>query len=127
MKRLLGKRWIATGGTLLRTNVNGTASTIGLGALSAVVELTVEQAHLMVDDRRGYWKWSRGRVWSALRLRTQTGSTTDTLSSNATSGGIAPSTALTTPDLGSSTNEVYRSIIRSYTSHTCGRTCHIRF
>jgi len=29
IKRLLGKRWIATGGTLLRSNVNGVTSTIG--------------------------------------------------------------------------------------------------
>ena len=34
-----------------------------------------------------------------MRLRTQTGSTTDTHSSN-TSSVLAPSTALTTPDLG---------------------------
>ena len=29
IKRLLGKRWIATGGTLLRSNVNGVTGTIG--------------------------------------------------------------------------------------------------
>ena len=33
IKRLLGKRWVATGGSLLRTNVNGTTSTVGLGIL----------------------------------------------------------------------------------------------
>ena len=33
MKRLLGKHWVATGGNLLRNNVNGATSTIGLGAL----------------------------------------------------------------------------------------------
>ena len=37
---------------------------------------------------------------TTMKLRTQTGSTTDTLSSN-TSSMVAPSTALTTPDVGS--------------------------
>ena len=37
---------------------------------------------------------------NTIRMRTQTGSTSDTHLSN-TSSGIAPSTALTTPDIGS--------------------------
>jgi xylulokinase len=37
---------------------------------------------------------------STMRLRTQTGSTTDTTLSSVTSSGMAPSTALTTPDIG---------------------------
>ena len=31
MKRLLGKRWIATGGALLRSNVNGAATSVAVG------------------------------------------------------------------------------------------------
>ena len=33
VKRLLGKRWVATGGALLRTNVNGATSTVWFCAL----------------------------------------------------------------------------------------------
>jgi len=40
-------------------------------------------------------------VENPMRLRTQTGSTTDTHLSNTSSSGMAPSTALTTPDIGS--------------------------
>ena len=55
VKRLLGKRWVATGGALLRTNVNGTTSTVGFGALGGgSVAATVEQGHpmnILLDDQ----------------------------------------------------------------------------
>ena len=141
MKRLLGKRWVATGGTLLRTNVNGATSVMGLGALGGgsgansgtstpyghpggrsglgnTVFPEEEEDEALEMERNGklgilsgsanpgvigsgvYGVSGSGYGESSLRLRTQTGSTTDTHSSNTTSV-LAPSTALTTPDLGS--------------------------
>jgi xylulokinase len=145
VKRLLGKRWVATGGTLLRTNVNGATSTIGFGALGGgsggnsgastpyghpggrlalgnTVFAEEDEDEALEMERNGRFGGLGGSVnpgvigsgvygisgsgsggaygESTMRLRTQTGSTTDTLSSN-TSSGIAPSTALTTPDIGS--------------------------
>jgi len=141
MKRLLGKRWVATGGTLLRSNVNGATSAIGLGALgggsggnsgastpyghpggrstlgnTVFAEEEEDEAIEMERNGRlgglsgsanpgvigsGVYGVSGSGVYgeSTMRLRTQTGSTADTHSSNATSG-LAPSTGLTTPDLG---------------------------
>ena len=142
VKRLLGKRWVATGGSLLRTNVNGSTSTVGFGAGSAgnsgastpyghpggrsglgnTVFAEEEEDEALEMERNGRYGGLSGSANpgvigsgvygisgsglggaygdSTMRMRTQTGSTTDTLSSNASSG-IAPSTALTTPDIGS--------------------------
>ena len=144
MKRLLGKRWVATGGSLLRTNVNGVASTVGLGvlgggsggnsgastpyghtggrsALGNTVFAEEEEDEALELERNGRFGSLSSSVnpgvigsgvyglsgsgsggaygESTMRLRTQTGSTTDTHSS-ITSSGMAPSTALTTPDIG---------------------------
>ena len=145
VKRLLGKRWVATGGALLRTNINGATSTVGFGALGGgsggnsgastpyghpggrsglgnTVFPEEEEDEALEMERNGRFGGLSGGVnpgvigsgvygisgsgsggaygESTMRLRTQTGSTTDTLSSNASSG-MAPSTALTTPDIGS--------------------------
>ena len=144
MKRLLGKRWVATGGSLLRTNINGTASTVGFGALGSgsgansgastpyghpggrstlgnTVFAEEDEDEALEMERHGRFGSLGGSVnpgvigsgvygvsgsgsggsygENVMRLRTQTGSTTDTHSSN-TSSVLAPSTALTTPDLG---------------------------
>lgn len=40
MKRLLGKRWVATGGMLLKSNINGAASVIGASSTAASSQLT---------------------------------------------------------------------------------------
>ena len=65
-------------------------------------------------------------VENTIRMRTQTGSTTDTHLSN-TSSGMAPSTALTTPDIESTVCKlVCTDGIGSYATHACGRTCHVR-
>ena len=145
VKRLLGKRWVATGGALLRTNVNGSSSSIGFGALGSgsgansgastpyghpsgrsglgstvFVEEEEDEALEMEQNGRfgglggsanpgvigsgvyGISGSGSGGAYgeSTMRLRTQTGSTTDTLSSNASSAMTA-STALTTPEIGS--------------------------
>lgn len=145
VKRLLGKRWVATGGALLRTNINGVSSTIGFGALgggsggnsgastpyghpggrsalgnTVFVEEEEDEALEMEQNGRfgglggsanpgvigsgvyGISGSGSGGAYgeSTMRLRTQTGSTTDTISSN-TSSVMTPSTALTTPDIGS--------------------------
>jgi xylulokinase len=144
MKRLLGKRWVATGGSLLRTNVNGATSAVGLGVLGggsgansgtstpyghpggrSTLGNTVfpeeEEDEALELERNGQFGGSSSGVnpgvigsgvygisgsggggtygESTMRLRTQTGSTTDTHSS-ITSSGMVPSTALTTPDIG---------------------------
>jgi xylulokinase len=145
VKRLLGKRWVATGGALLRTNVNGTTSNIGFGALGGgsggnsgastpyghpggrsalgnTVFVEEEEDEALEMERNGRYGGLSGSVnpgvigsgvfgisgsgsggaygESTMRMRTQTGSTTDTLSSN-TSSGMTNSTTLTTPDIGS--------------------------
>ena len=146
MKRLLGKRWVALGGTLLRTNINRAGSAIGLGILSSgsggnsgastpyghaggrrslgnTVFAEEEEDEALEMERNGSLGSFSGSVNagvigsgvcgvsasgggggvyadSTMRLRTQTGSTTDTCPSN-TSSRMAPSTALTMPDVGS--------------------------
>jgi xylulokinase len=131
MKRLLGKRWIATGGQLLRSNINGATSAVatlggssegnsgastpyghpgarsGLGSTVLVEE---DEAEDMELDRIGRSVHASspgvigggvyGASFSGERLRTQTGSTADTLLSSSSSSMMAPSSAFTTPDLG---------------------------
>ncbi|PPQ90346.1 hypothetical protein CVT25_007748 [Psilocybe cyanescens] len=130
MKRLLGKRWVATGGVVLRTNVNGATSVIapiaggsgansgtstpyghpgarsGLGSTVFVEEDEDEE----VERERNLALGNPGVIGAGVygtafgengqaRLRTQTGSTAETLSS-VTSSIIGPASAYTTPDLG---------------------------
>ncbi|RDB21836.1 putative D-xylulose kinase A [Hypsizygus marmoreus] len=149
MRRLLGKRWVATGGMPLRTNVNGavgggglavggssgansgsstpyghpgSGGRSGLGATVFVEEdedEELERERVMNSDRAGLGL-SPGVIGGGLygagaspgvggagtfveigfgssRLRTQTSSTVDSLSS--LTSGPSPSTAFTTPDL----------------------------
>ncbi|KDR71605.1 hypothetical protein GALMADRAFT_75013 [Galerina marginata CBS 339.88] len=137
MKRLLGKRWIATGGQLLKSNINGATSAVaplggssgansgastpyghtgarsGLGATVFVEEDEDEEIERERNGRSlggvallnnagiiggGVYGASYTETGQA-RLRTQTGSTAETLSS-ATSSMISPTSAFTTPDLG---------------------------
>lgn len=126
IRRLLGKRWVATGGVPLRTNVNGVGSAgAGSGAnsgtstpfghagarsgLGATVFVEEEEDEALELERNGGVGLGLGPGViggglyggafgeSGLRMRTQTGSTVETISSN--SSGPAPSTAYTTPDL----------------------------
>ncbi|KAF9530785.1 hypothetical protein CPB83DRAFT_850311 [Crepidotus variabilis] len=138
MKRLLGKRWISTGGALLRSNVNGAPSTIGgytpgsgansgtstpfghpggrsgLGNTVFVEEDEDEEIERerisqvtggLIVPKAGIIGGGPGGVayntsaFGTDRLRTQTGSTIDSLSSGTSPGG-APSSVFTTPDLG---------------------------
>ena len=159
MKRLLGKRWIATGGALLRSNVNGATSVGAVGlvggggaaaasgggsgansgtstpyghpgsrsALGNTVFVEEDEDEELERERNGRLGLGLGGHGMSLnhpgviggggaiggiygagfgdagqhsRMRTQTGSTADTFSSSASVGGIAPSTAYTTPDMG---------------------------
>lgn len=129
MKRLLGKRWIATGGTLLRSNVNGTTSTIsgqhapGSGAnsgtstpfghpgtrstLGSTVFVEEDEDEALEIERTGSDKaispgiiGSGGLFGFGDRLRSQAGSTIDSLSRGVSPGGPTSSSVLTTPDLG---------------------------
>lgn len=135
MKRLLGKRWVSTGGVPLRTNVNGATSiTAGLtvggssgansgsstpyghpgsrSGLGATVFVEEDEDEELERERNPGSGMSPGVIgggiygagafgelgYGSARLRTQTSSTLDSLSSS-TSGPTA-STAFTTPDLG---------------------------
>lgn len=129
IKRLLGKRWIATGGTLLRSNVNGVSSVIGgqhapgsgansgsstpfghpsaRSTLGSTVFVEEDEDEALEMERNG--PSSPGIIGSGGlfanpgfgdRLRTQTGSTIDSLSSGVSSIGPSLSSILTTPDLG---------------------------
>jgi len=135
MRRLLGKRWIATGGTLLRSNINGVTSTIaghtpGSGANSGTstpfghpstrstlgntvfVEEEEDDEEMEIDrngkviaslvTKPGLIGTGVGMYGTSMmpeRMRSQTGSTIDSLSSNMSSG-VGSSSAFTTPDLG---------------------------
>lgn len=135
VKRLLGKRWVASSQTPLRTNVNGSGSMLGvglnlgggsggnsgtstpygsrsgLGATVFVEEDEDEELELERSGRLGqvmnpgvigaglYGSGAYSDAAGSSRLRTQTGSTVDTIVSS-TSSGLAPSTTFTTPDLG---------------------------
>ncbi|TFK61278.1 actin-like ATPase domain-containing protein [Pluteus cervinus] len=127
MKRLLGKRWIATGGLPLRTNINavnigglhpGTApgsghnsgSSTPYGPRSTLGNVLVEEEEEETELDGGL-QVGLGGVFAATnqafldsqgpaRARTLTGSTNDTVLSSGTGSSIsAPSTVLTTPDL----------------------------
>lgn len=125
MKRLLGKRWVATGGIPVRTNVNGAGPSgmaLGMGmgggsgansgtstpyghpnsrsGLGATVVVEEEEDDLEEMERSG--AGGLGGYIDAFgedmgRIRTHTGSTADTIGSGGS--GPAPSTAYTTPDL----------------------------
>lgn len=128
VRRLLGKRWIATGGTLLRSNVNGVLSTIGghtpgsgansgtstpfghpnsRSTLGSTVFVEEDEDEEFAIDRHGktitvtkpgiIGVGMYGNTAFGDRLRSHTGSTIESLSSS--SGGLAPSSAFTTPDL----------------------------
>lgn len=144
MRRLLGKRWIATGGTLLRSNVNGVTSIIAghtpgsgtnsgtstpfghpgtrstLGNTVFVEEEEDEEMEIdrnakmiagLVSNKPGLIGTGVGMYGTSMmpeRLRSQTGSTIDSLSSNISSG-VGSSSAFTTPDLGLSSMAVISS------------------
>lgn len=125
IRRLLSKRWTATGGALLRTNVNATAAgsvpgsgtstpyghgpRSGLGS-NVLVEVDEEEVEVEEIERLGAHNSANalyglgpgfGDVLdSAGRLRTFTSSTASTAMSGSTLD--APSTAFTTPEIGSS-------------------------
>ena len=120
IRRLLSKRWTATGGAPLRTNINapsagskpgsGTSTPYGHGArsgLGSTVLVEVDEEDVEEIERLGSQNGGNlyglgagfGEVLdSAGRLRTFTGSTTGTTMSGTTIE--APSTAFTTPELG---------------------------
>lgn len=110
IKRLLGKRWVATGGIPLRTNVNAPiignggsgansgsstpyASRSGLGSTVFVEEDEDE----MEEMERNGGSFAFGDHDAISRMRTQTSSTVDSVTSSNSLG--APSTAFTTPDI----------------------------
>ena len=111
VRRLLAKRWVTSGGTPLRTHIGGetpagsgantpyNARRTGFGA--AVLEEEEEDA-LEELERLGGDAFGEREL--AARLRTATGSsTTTTTAATGTSmgsSGALPSTAFTTPDLG---------------------------
>ncbi|KAI0049120.1 D-xylulose kinase [Auriscalpium vulgare] len=106
VRRLLGKRWVASGGAPLRTNVNapapvpagsGASTPYGGGFAATVFEEEDEDA-LEQLERLGGDAFGEGEMAEARRLRTTTASTAAGTTSSAASGG--PSTAYTTPDLG---------------------------
>ncbi|RDX42251.1 actin-like ATPase domain-containing protein [Lentinus brumalis] len=120
VRRLLGKRWGATNGTLLRTSVNApsttkTTSAAGSGAstpyghgsrLGSTVVLEEEEEDVEEMERAPMAASGFGLGFNETdmhaRLRTITSSTVSTTMSG---GSLdAPSTAFTTPDLGGLTS-----------------------
>lgn len=118
VRRLLGKRWTATGGAALRTNINapgatskapsaansGTSTPYGHGSRSALgsTVLVEEEEEDVEEMERATAPSGFGLGFSETdiaRLRTVTNSTVGTTLSGSTLGD-APSTAFTTPDLG---------------------------
>ncbi|KAI0263597.1 actin-like ATPase domain-containing protein [Gloeopeniophorella convolvens] len=111
VRRLLAKRWVTSGGQPMRTHVGG-ETPVGSGANTpygtrrtgfgtAVLEEEEEDA-LEEMERLGGDAFGEGEL--AVRLRTVTGSSTATGTSS--SSGALPSTAFTTPDLGSASANV---------------------
>ncbi|KAF8151500.1 hypothetical protein B0H34DRAFT_822751 [Crassisporium funariophilum] len=127
MKRLLGKRWVATGGTLLRTNVNGAASAVGVGlglgggsgsstpyghpgarsGLGNTVFVEEDEDEELDMERNGRQAALvspgiiGGGVYGAATYGEGGRMRTQTGSTaESASSGMAPSTAFTTPDLG---------------------------
>lgn len=124
VRRLLAKRWSSSGGLALRTNINApgvtskTASAAGSGAstpygarsglgANVLVEVDEEDAEELDSIRQTNYGLGLGAAFgdslTNARLRTMTGSTVDSVLSGTTLGE-APSTAFTTPDLGSTTS-----------------------
>ncbi|KAI0710667.1 actin-like ATPase domain-containing protein [Earliella scabrosa] len=122
VRRLLSKRWAATGGAPLRTNINapgtgskapsaansGTSTPYGHGSRSALgsTVLVEEEEEEVEEMERTTAPSGYGLGFSETdmaRLRTVTSSTAGTAMSGSTLGE-APSTAFTTPDLGSLTS-----------------------
>lgn len=125
VRRLLAKRWSSTGGAALRTNINApgvaskAASAAGSGAstpygarsglgTNVLVEVDEEEAEELDSIRQTNYGLGIGNAFgdsisNAARLRTMTGSTMDSVLSGTTLGE-APSTAFTTPDLGSTSS-----------------------
>ncbi|KAH8105112.1 actin-like ATPase domain-containing protein [Cristinia sonorae] len=125
VRRLMSKRWAATGGSPLRTSINasgvtskagsatnsGTSTPYGgrLGA-NVLVEVDEEEADdidVRLNPTSGFGLGIGGAFnetdLSGNRLRTLTGSTvSSTLSGTTVTIGDTPSTAYTTPDMGSS-------------------------
>jgi len=121
IRRLLGKRWVASGGIPLRTNVNappggnggsgansGTSTPYGHPRSGLGSTIVVEEEEEEVEEMErsvgmlsasvfagGFADRDLGRDIG--RMRTLTGSTVDTTTS---AGSGAPSTAFTTPELG---------------------------
>ncbi|EKM51007.1 uncharacterized protein PHACADRAFT_262952 [Phanerochaete carnosa HHB-10118-sp] len=123
IRRLLSKRWAATGGALMRTNVNapvagskpgsgtstpyghGSRSGLGSNVLVEVDEEEVEEIERLSVQNGASALYGLGAGFgdvldSAGRLRTFTSSTAGTAMSGSTLD--APSTAFTTPEIGSS-------------------------
>ncbi|KAH7910083.1 hypothetical protein BJ138DRAFT_151743 [Hygrophoropsis aurantiaca] len=122
IRRLLGKRWVASGGNPLRTNVNapisgnggsgansGTSTPYGHSRSGLGSTIFVEEDEDEMEEMErsggmlsasvfagGFADRDLGRDIN--RMRTLTGSTADTTTSGG-SGVGAPSTAFTTPDL----------------------------
>lgn len=117
VRRLLAKRWGASGGAPLRTSINapgasskapsaagsGASTPYGHGARSALgATILVEEDEDEQEDIVGvFGAGSAFGEGELSRLRTVTGSTTGTTMSGSTLDG--PSTAFTTPDLGGTT------------------------
>ena len=125
MKRLMGKRWIATGGVSLRTNINGAIGPIGGSSAgnsgtstpfggSRSLAATIfreeeEEEEMQIEKRLQGLGLGPGIIGSNAfggafdstgpRTRTHTASTMDTQVSNSSSR-LTPSTTFTTPDLG---------------------------
>lgn len=121
IRRLHGKRWVASGGTPLRTNVNGPlGGSGGSGANSGTStpyghprsglgsSIVVEEEEEEMEEMEGSSGMLSASVFAGGfadrdlgrdigRMRTLTGSTVDT---NTSAGSGAPSTAFTTPELG---------------------------
>ena len=121
IRRLLGKRWVATGGVPLRTNINGPApskassgagsgastpygprSSLGANVLVEVDEEEVEEMEMLSGSAFALGPaFGENGLDPSGRLRTFTSSTVATTISTSTLGDV-PSTAFTTPDLGAS-------------------------
>ncbi|KAI0668172.1 actin-like ATPase domain-containing protein [Trametes maxima] len=120
VRRLLSKRWAATGGAPLRTSINApssaskAASAAGSGAstpyghgsrsaLGSTILVEEEEEEIEEMERSGGGYGLGFSEADISRIRTVTSSTTGTAMSGSTLGE-APSTAFTTPDLGALTS-----------------------
>ena len=120
IRRLLGKRWVATGGLPLKTNINeaigvtpgsgansGTSTPYGHGPRSGLGStVVVEEDEEEVEEmERQNGEYGFTEIDTASRMRTQTNSTVDSLLGNHHSlGGVTtstPSSTFTAPDVNS--------------------------